>query len=79
MAICCSLDKDLTTAHTGVMAECYSYHIKRYKMHACCLFYVISIKPWGVPTAKGVGGKRESHTGEKKNKNRERKSEREAP
>lgn len=61
------------------MAECYSYHIKRYKMHACCLFYVISIKPWGVPTAKGVGGKRESHTGGKKNKNRERKSEREAP
>lgn len=48
-------------------------------MHACCLFYVISIKPWGVPTAKGVGGKRESHTGGKKNKNRERKSEREAP
>lgn len=47
-------------------------------MHACCLFYVISIKPWGVPTAKGVGGKRESHTGGKKNKNRERKSEREA-
>lgn len=45
----------------------------------CHLFCIISIKPWGVAMARGVGGKREPCRRRKKNRERKRERVWEAP